>query len=62
MKQDVIYQSRYSSRQWRLSNNVLQTKSRTGSLWRPAGWPEPEMSIRDVDYYIESGEFFEVTE
>lgn len=62
MKKDVIYQSRYSARQWRLSGGVLQTKSRTGSLWHPAGWPEPEMTIRDVDYYIESGEFFEVTE
>lgn len=62
MKANVIYQSTFTSRQWRKVDGELQTKHAQAAMWHKAGWPEPEMTERDLDYYIERGEFTEVTD
>ena len=58
MKDNVIYSSMYSDRQWKKVNGVLMTRD-PGSIWREAGWPQPDMTERDVDYYISTGAFIE---
>lgn len=60
MKANVVYSSIYSARLWRKTDDgVLETKMAGTALWRKAGWPEPEMTERDIDYYIATGEMSE---
>lgn len=62
MKANVIYQSKYTQRQWRKVDGKLETRHSFAPYWHKAGWPEPEMTERDLDFYIERGDFTEVTD
>lgn len=57
MKANAVYSSIYSARLWRKNDaGAIETKMAGTPLWRPAGWPEPDMTERDIDYYIATGE------
>lgn len=58
MKKGVIYESKLNDREWRLSGGVLYTRIK-GGVFRRTGWPEPEMSVKDIDYYIGIGQIHE---
>lgn len=60
MKANTVYRSMHSSRLWRKTDGgVLETKIDGAAMWHKAGWPEPEMTERDLDYYIERGDMQE---
>lgn len=58
MKKGVIYESTMNDREWRLTGGVLYTRIK-GGVFRRTGWPEPEMSVKDIDHYIEIGQMQE---
>ena len=51
--------SRYSGREFKWDGEQVWTRL-PGDIWRLAdGWPQPQMSKRDLEYYVNKGEFIE---
>ena len=63
LKRDVTYKSRFADRWWRWDGLHVWTRGLSDYKWRLAcGWPQPEMSKRDLEYYVNKGEFVDVAE
>lgn len=61
LKRDVVYASRYGTRQYKWDGLHVWTLGHPSDIWRlAAGWPQPQMSKRDLEYYVNKGEFVEV--
>ena len=60
MKANVIYGSRNNDRQWMLVDGCMKTRL-PGDIWRDSVWPQPQMRMSDIAYYLETGEMHEVT-
>ena len=59
LKRDVTYQSVFGCRQYKWDGLHVWTRI-PGDIWRlAAGWPQPQMSKRDLEYYVNKGEFVE---
>lgn len=63
MKTMTVYESSHSGRQWRKRDDgLIETRGNSPTeTWKVSGsYGVPLMSERDVDYYILSGDLFEV--
>lgn len=59
LKVNAVYISRYSGREFKCDGLHVWTRLH-GDIWRlAAGWPQPQMSKRDLEYYVNKGEFIE---
>lgn len=61
LKRDAVYQSIYCTRQYKWDGLHVWTRGYPGDIWHMAcGWPYPDMPKRDLEYYVNRGEFEEV--
>lgn len=60
LKRDVTYQSRYGTRQYKWDGRYVLTRGYPGDIWHCAdGWPYPDMPKKDLEYYVNKGDFVE---
>lgn len=61
LKRDVVYASRLSDRIWKWDGLHVWTRGPGDIKWHLAcGWPQPQMSKLDLEYYVNKGDFYEV--